>query len=731
MVSRLVLLVILALFPCSLFAQTNTTLQYQGSLFDSQGAPVTTNKTITFRLFNDAETGESGDALWTETLAVDIAEGFFTVPLGSVNAFDESTFRETELWLELEIDSETLSPRQPVAAVPWARRAFSVEGKVEATSITSEGSVTVGGSEVINASGQWVGSTQTATDLNCSGCVDTSEVSFNVCIADESGNAAYADEAGTATMLDCMGCVVASQLADDYTTAVEVEAMIGDLPADGLSEVSNGILDNVLSQTHHATDVPKTITDHFPAGINSTIAIPTTGTIRSVSVAVDITHTDIGELQIKLFPPVGGVITLHDQGQTSMSDLSTTYPTETVPAAGSFDNLMGTSPNGNWTLQIIDDVENLEGILNTWAVNIEYISDIDITLDGNLNVTGNLDITGTLMKGGIEAALVNDERFLTVEEKNGLLPFSGFERIGHIQKSMYSQSNLASSNFILPYNQSEGTVSLEPGIPHYFQSLQVSDGVLTSTEPSSFPLILIIAGNCDINGKIDLKGKGSLGGLHGGGMGENGGNGSGPQVQTYYSVGGGGGRGGLNASSSGGTMSPGYIGGPITQYYDFQISEVPDDLEHLWNVFSGPGGGAGGRGGLESAGGDGGNGGGALILMCNGNVTITGEIDLSGENGQESSYYSNMSGGGGGGGAGGTLVLAYGGEYENSGMITVSGGAGSPGKSAESPGNGAGGGGGSGPGGSGTSGIAATETRSGDGGDGGDGKVYIFQMPQP
>ncbi len=180
------------------YAQTNTTLQYQGSLFNSQGAPVTTNKTITFRLFNDVETGESGDALWTETLAVDIADGFFTVPLGSVNAFDESTFRETELWLELEIDSETLSPRQPVAAVPWARRAFSVEGKVEATSITSEGSVTVGGSEVINASGQWVGSTQMATDLNCSGCVDTSEVSFNVCIADESGNAAYADEAGDA-----------------------------------------------------------------------------------------------------------------------------------------------------------------------------------------------------------------------------------------------------------------------------------------------------------------------------------------------------------------------------------------------------------------------------------------------------------------------------------------------------------------------------------------------------
>ncbi len=412
MLKKSCFLIALAIFfPVIVYAQTNTTLQYQGSLFDSQGAPVTTNKTITFRLFSDAETGESSDALWTETLAVDIADGFFTVPLGSVNAFDESVFKETELWLELEIDSETLSPRQPVAAVPWARRAFSVEGKVEATSITSEGSVTVGGSEVINASGQWVGSTQTATDLNCSGCVDTSEVSFNVCIADESGNAAYADEAGTASALDCTGCVAASQLADDYTTAAEVEAMIGDLPADGLSEVSNGILDNVLSQTHHATDVPKTITDHFPAGINSTIAIPTTGTIRSVSVTVDITHTDIGELQIKLFPPVGGVITLHDQGQTGTSDLSTMYPTETVPAAGSFDNLTGMSPNGNWTLQIIDDVENLEGILNTWAVNIEYISDIDITLDGNLNVTGNLDVTGQLSSENVPYVL-SDNKYI-------------------------------------------------------------------------------------------------------------------------------------------------------------------------------------------------------------------------------------------------------------------------------------------------------------------------------
>ncbi len=119
------------------------------------------------------------DVLWTETLAVDIAEGFFTVPLGSVNAFDESVFKETELWLELEIDSETLSPRQPVAAVPWARRAFSVEGKVEATSITCEGSVTVGGNEVINASGQWVGSISIeSNEFNCSGCVEATAFPF-------------------------------------------------------------------------------------------------------------------------------------------------------------------------------------------------------------------------------------------------------------------------------------------------------------------------------------------------------------------------------------------------------------------------------------------------------------------------------------------------------------------------------------------------------------------------
>ncbi len=204
------------------YAQTNTTLQYQGSLFDSQGAPVTTNKTITFRLFNDAETGESGDALWTETLAVDIADGFFTVPLGSVNAFDESVFKETELWLELEIDSETLSPRQPVTAVPWARRAFSVEGKVEATSITSEGSVTVGGSEVINASGQWVGSTQMATDLNCSECVSSSEVDFNYAdSASKGGPAASALTADSASDLSCLGCVSDTEVVFNVCAANE------------------------------------------------------------------------------------------------------------------------------------------------------------------------------------------------------------------------------------------------------------------------------------------------------------------------------------------------------------------------------------------------------------------------------------------------------------------------------------------------------------------------------
>lgn len=94
---------------------------YQGLLLDSGGAPVTGVVSLTARLF-DAETG--GTSVWTESHpAVDVLDGVYSVDLGSITPLSSAILVSGLVYLEIQIDSETLAPRQRLLAVPYALEA--------------------------------------------------------------------------------------------------------------------------------------------------------------------------------------------------------------------------------------------------------------------------------------------------------------------------------------------------------------------------------------------------------------------------------------------------------------------------------------------------------------------------------------------------------------------------------------------------------------------------------
>lgn len=108
---------------------TASPFTYQGRLVDG-GTLANGSYELTFRLFNDATAGAAvGSAL---VLApVGVTNGLFTVSLD----FGHSVFDGSARWLELAARTngsvaapETLLPRQPVNAVPYAIRAFSGSG---------------------------------------------------------------------------------------------------------------------------------------------------------------------------------------------------------------------------------------------------------------------------------------------------------------------------------------------------------------------------------------------------------------------------------------------------------------------------------------------------------------------------------------------------------------------------------------------------------------------------
>lgn len=105
------------------FAQVPQQTTYTGRLVDDLGNPVSGPVDLELRIF-DAAAG--GTQLYGEEhlgVALD-ATGGFSVQLGQgsspSSSFDAALFSDTDRWLEVVVDAEVLTPRQPIASVPWA-----------------------------------------------------------------------------------------------------------------------------------------------------------------------------------------------------------------------------------------------------------------------------------------------------------------------------------------------------------------------------------------------------------------------------------------------------------------------------------------------------------------------------------------------------------------------------------------------------------------------------------
>lgn len=95
-------------------APQGSAITYQGQLKQA-GAPVDGSRAMLFRLFDAADGGaQSGPTL--SRPAVLVENGVFTVPLD----FGVAPFVGDGRWLEIEVDGQVLTPRQPIASAPYA-----------------------------------------------------------------------------------------------------------------------------------------------------------------------------------------------------------------------------------------------------------------------------------------------------------------------------------------------------------------------------------------------------------------------------------------------------------------------------------------------------------------------------------------------------------------------------------------------------------------------------------
>jgi hypothetical protein len=103
--------------PAEPLVPSQTLISYQGTLTDPSGNPVNATVTMVFALY-DAASG--GNRLWgPETQSVQVSNGLFHVLLGSVTAIDPEPL-SGDLYLDIKVNGETLTPRELLTSVAYA-----------------------------------------------------------------------------------------------------------------------------------------------------------------------------------------------------------------------------------------------------------------------------------------------------------------------------------------------------------------------------------------------------------------------------------------------------------------------------------------------------------------------------------------------------------------------------------------------------------------------------------
>ena len=98
-------------------------MNYQGRLMDSGGAPVNGSVPVAIRVYNQQS---GGATLWSQSIgSIAVTNGLYSFQFG--NAGLTAVLTNSACWLEVEVDSETLSPRQQLVSVPYASRATVAE----------------------------------------------------------------------------------------------------------------------------------------------------------------------------------------------------------------------------------------------------------------------------------------------------------------------------------------------------------------------------------------------------------------------------------------------------------------------------------------------------------------------------------------------------------------------------------------------------------------------------
>ena len=167
-------------------------------------------------------------------------------------------------------------------------------------------------------------------------------------------------------------------LASDAPCGADVAASLSLTTPAGAQTVpltlpTGGVGAPITSTRTHAPAVA--IPDNDPAGIASTIDVPTAGRIKDLNVRIaELRHTAVGDLKIEIVAPDGTVVTLADRPggpDNKGDDIVATVFDDEGPVRPQNDQLArfdGKEQQGTWTLRVRDLAAGDTGTLGEWGI---------------------------------------------------------------------------------------------------------------------------------------------------------------------------------------------------------------------------------------------------------------------------------------------------------------------------------------------------------------------------
>ncbi len=419
------------LAPPSVAAAVPGSMAVEGILVGAGGAPaVDGSYKVTIALY--AAASGPGAALYTEgALDVAVTGGRFSFALGATKALDPAVLAGGDRWLGVQVGADPELPRQPLRAVPYALVAASLS----CTGCVSAGALADSAVSSAKAGFNYAGSASkggAALDLACSGCVGVGELAFDGDV-DLGGNSLKAKNATlsgdvvakTVTAVSFLGdgskltgltmpsgsCAAGEAVVGIASDGKLVcKSLAGTLPADGLDEVSGGMLTTEFKETASLTSAIA-IPDNSGASASATLKLPDWGKAKSITVTVKLGNTDLGSVAAVLLPPDDkkvGYVLCDPCGNKDEKALDTSWSATVKPKSGDLAGWLGKSLVGDWTLVVTDtafcvpqapgnsalcDLQaKTDGTLAGFTISADVVSAEKVGVGGDLLVKGGVQL---------------------------------------------------------------------------------------------------------------------------------------------------------------------------------------------------------------------------------------------------------------------------------------------------------------------------------------------------